>query len=450
MLKKTLLAIFFMGILISLLSCSGGATTETIPTENPTKAPDIRISADGSGDYPDLETAIDQANPGEIIFLEAGTYRLEEHLTINKSIVLTGNSHENTIIISSAEGSALRFTGDGPFALEGITVQHDGAVPAVVISVENGEINFSNCHITGAIKPENALSAGLAIAGSATGSVKNCIINKNSNIGIILAGDSDILLEGNTCADNYGIGIYFRENASGEVRNNACNNNDYAGFLLDGDGEVLLENNQCSHNGPQDEMGGGILIRGKATPVLNGNSCNNNPHLGIAFGGSSGGNANDNDCSQNGFAGIYLEGEANPALTGNTCNENGKGDQGIGIIYFNQSGGLAIGNVTNKNYRAGIVVLEEATPELLQNECNENTAFGINYNGTLGGSATKNQCASNGQIGIIVASNSTPRLQENSCYGNQAGIYIAETANPELVDNDLHDNSQDDLVDLRP
>ena len=33
---------------------------------------------------------------------------------------------------------------------------------------------------------------------------------------------------------------------------------------------------------------------------------------------------------------------------------------------------------------------------------------------------------------------------------NQVGIYIAESANPELVNNELYDNVKEDLYDLRP
>ena len=38
----------------------------------------------------------------------------------------------------------------------------------------------------------------------------------------------------------------------------------------------------------------------------------------------------------------------------------------------------------------------------------------------------------------------------NECTRNWCGICIEETANPELVDNDCHDNTEADILDLRP
>ena len=92
----------------------------------------------------------------------------------------------------------------------------------------------------------------------------------------------------------------------------------------------------------------------------------------------------------------------------------------------------------------------EAAPQLLENNCSENIEYGIFYSSITEGMAMSNQCTNNGKAGIFAAEYSTPLLQENICYGNLAGIAIVETANPTLVENDLHDNEQGDLIDLRP
>lgn len=123
---------------------------------------------------------------------------------------------------------------------------------------------------------------------------------------------------------------------------------------------------------------------------------------------------------------------------------------GIGIAYFENSGGTAKGNTLKENKRDGIFIMRDAAPELIENICSKNQKYGILYAGTQGGSAKKNQCTFNEWAGIMVTENSIPLLEENICFSNQAGIYIEDTANPELVDNDLHDNSKEDLVDLRP
>ena len=452
MFKKYVLTIVFAGFFLFLFACS--TPTENPPTElSPAEAPTaesggIKLTTDGSGDYPDLEAAIAKAEAGETITLEAGTYRLDETLEINKSITLTGSGMEETLIVSNAAGAVLHFSGEGTYSLEGITVQHDGDTPAHAVLVDNGEIDFFNCRFNGSKGVSSDPKAGLTIRGNATGTVKDCQVNNNMNAGILLAGNSNIVLEGNTCENNLGVGIVYQENAGGTARSNVCTGNGEAGFYLDSNGEPLLEGNQCSQNGNEEVLGNGIMVRGKA--ILKDNICNANKYAGIAFGGSATGVATKNECSGNGLFGIYLEGEAAPTLEENTCNQNGTDNQGSGIAYFNNSGGTAKGNTLKENKQDGIFVGSEAAPELIENLCNANTSFGINYRGTQGGSASKNMCGFNGQIGILVDMNSTPLLEENSCFSNQAGIYIVETANPELVNNELFDNAQGDLVDLRP
>lgn len=469
--KRILSVTIFTGILLILAACGGGPSTEqaNLPTEDL----GIHLSADGSGDYPDLETAVAEVEAGETINLAGGTFRLEETLVIDKSIALVGAGRDKTIIISSAEGNVLRFIGDGKYTLEGITVQHDGTLPANVIRVDNGEINFSNCHLTGAtISNDGKLTAGLSVLGDTTGSVKNCIVDNNLAAGILLVENSYLSLEENICQHNDGFGIVFKDNAGGLALNNKCNNNVVAGFFLQSEGEILIKNNECSRNGAEGDASGGIIVRGTTKPILDGNTCTDNPSIGIIYREEAGGQAINNDlsrngvegiflegnaapsiegniCSQNGVAGIFIVGQAAPILKGNTCNQNGTESKGAGIAYFDQTGGLASGNTVSNN-RDGIFISAEAAPELVENMCSENFEYGIFYAAQSGGSAIRNQCTGNGKAGIAAAENSTPLLQENICYGNLAGIFVAETANPEMANNDLHDNTEDDLVDLRP
>ena len=63
--KRALSIVIFTGIFLILTACGSGASTEQAvppteipPTATPTEDPGIHLSADGSGDYPDLETAV--------------------------------------------------------------------------------------------------------------------------------------------------------------------------------------------------------------------------------------------------------------------------------------------------------------------------------------------------------------------------------------------------------
>ena len=55
----------------------------------------------------------------------------------------------------------------------------------------------------------------------------------------------------------------------------------------------------------------------------------------------------------------------------------------------------------------------------------------------------------NAQAGIGYSDVAGGVAQATECVGNTWGIYVAETGDPELVDNDHRDNTGDDTLDLR-
>lgn len=61
-----------------------------------------------------------------------------------------------------------------------------------------------------------------------------------------------------------------------------------------------------------------------------------------------------------------------------------------------------------------------------------------------------NGCAGNAQPGIGYPDMAGGVARENECVGNRWGIYVGETADPELIDNDCRDNTSEDILDLRP
>ena len=60
-----------------------------------------------------------------------------------------------------------------------------------------------------------------------------------------------------------------------------------------------------------------------------------------------------------------------------------------------------------------------------------------------------NFCTENKRSGIAYYENARGVARENECTGNPMGIFVAETANPALIDNNCHDNSEEDVRDMR-
>jgi parallel beta-helix repeat protein len=460
----------------------------------------IHLEADGSGDYSTLEKAIQHIAEGGTINLGAGTYRLSQPLEINKSISLIGVGMDQTIIAATTQYHVIDFSGEGPFVLQGLTVQLEGGGKANVVQVKNGEINFSDCRFKG----DGNNGPGLLVLTNAKGTVIDCESINNGMHGFSIQDQSQLILESNKCtnneesgmaffnnsqgtvrknectgnkhgiyvadqakvdleenisSDNQEIGIFYSDNTSGAVRLNECTRNGNSGIWVTDQAKVTLEENTCSTNGESgivfagntksiarqnvssNNINAGISVNEQAEPVLDENTCTNN-QVGIIFHDFAKGAARRNQCSGNKH-GIGIQEQSQPLLEGNITTENSDN----GIYYSNKAGGIARQNNCSTN-SIGIAVLDQSQPELEQNTCNDNKVSGIAYLGSAGGSAAQNECTRN-QAGITVLQTAQPVLEGNVCTENEYGIFIESLASPDLRENDCHDNTKKNLVDER-
>lgn len=276
--------------LLLLVGCGIPAATPT-PISLATPTP-IRVDADDSTASPRLVEAVRLAPDGATILLGPGTYRLAEPLDIRKPLRLMGTGMDETEIVSNVEGYAIRFSGKGPFAAEGITFRHAGTEMADVVVVQGGEVSFARCRFTGQSSEwGEGARAGLRLQGETTGIVRDCVAVGNYAAGILVEGQSRPTLEGNICTDN-GAGIAYFESASGTARQNKCSRN-----------------------------GEGISVNQHARPMLERNVCSDNTTFGIHYLGEAGGVICQNECTRN-WVGIFLTGSADPNMENNNCHGN--------------------------------------------------------------------------------------------------------------------------------
>lgn len=363
-----------------------------------------------------LEEAMRYAPDGATITLGPGTYRLSERVNIRRSLRLVGAGMSQTEVVSTAEGYAIRFSGDGPFALEGITFRHAGGASASLVAVWGGEVIITRCRFTGAQAAEEYVErAGLWLSRETIGVVQDCVIGDGS-VGIYVDERAQPTLERNQCTGNTMAGIVYWGSAGGLARQNMCTGNQ-VGIVVGKRSQPLLEDNVCADN----EITG-ISYAGDAGGTARRNECNRNGALGIAVNGGAQPALEDNTCFGN-EVGIGVGEQASATLEGNTCSENGS----AGIGFMGSAGGAARENECSRN-EFGITVMEQAMPTLEENACNENRVAGISYSDSGGGVANENECVGNGLYGISVA----------------------VTSNPSLVGNDCHDNGRADIEYLNP
>jgi parallel beta-helix repeat protein len=447
----------------------------------------IHVAPGDGGDFADLKTAIENAEPGAVLILEPGSYDLENPLDIDKAISIKGSGVDQTEIITEAGGYVIRFSGSGPFVIEDLAVRHVGDTPASTVVVESGVVAFSRCAFMGAVTmpEENEWHAGLLVKGDATGTIEACAADKNSGDGIWLDDQSAIQLIDNIITDNSGDGIYVGGEAQPTIKGNTCSANGMAGIKFAGEASGEARENECSQN--QE----GIAVTGQAQPLLENNICQNNQFAGIVFTTFAGGVARQNECTGN-DVGIEVSGSAIPTLEGNICSDNVDGikilegaevglegaaeptlegnicrnNEETGIKYLDGTGGTASKNECSENGGPGIFVAEQAQPTLLENICTNNATAGIQYDSEAGGLAQGNDTSDNGWFGFEVGGEAKPTLERNICSGNAAfgigyfdesagvarknecsendsGIVVANQARPSLEENILSDNVKD-------
>ncbi|MCS7159909.1 MAG: right-handed parallel beta-helix repeat-containing protein [Gemmatales bacterium] len=251
-----------------------------------------------------LELAVRSAKAGDIIVLAAGRFTLKERITVDKPLSIRGAGRQETHLLSWEELFAIQFTGQGPWTLENLTIEHVGNARASVVVVDSGHILIRNCRFTGATfqkeTPSPRGGCGLWFTGTARGLVINCTCDRNGSNGIEISGKAQMVLEGNTCESNNASGILYYEHAGGAARDNTCRNNG----------------------------SGGIAVLGQAQPTLEGNTCEHNKESGIAYFDNAGGTARNNTCRYNEDYGIFVSKTARPVLGINDLFGNKLGDVG--------------------------------------------------------------------------------------------------------------------------
>ncbi|MFQ6060082.1 MAG: nitrous oxide reductase family maturation protein NosD [Thermoplasmata archaeon] len=87
-----------------------GNYTNSTGTLTVTKGDIITVDDDGPADFKTIQEAIDAANPGDTIFVYAGTY--PEHVIVNKTVTLKGEDQELVIVTGEGTGTVFLVTAD--------------------------------------------------------------------------------------------------------------------------------------------------------------------------------------------------------------------------------------------------------------------------------------------------------------------------------------------------
>jgi hypothetical protein len=352
------------------------------------------------GDSRSIQSAINQAAPGDTVLVQAGTY--PESVVLKPLITLrsVGGDATGKQGLRRAETTLIDGTGL-PADATGVRMAAGAVLDGFTVA------NFGR-YDDAKWRHHDATSGNEQLHG---------------HIGV--AGNAGILVQGVDC----------------EVRNNIVHHIGRSGIGIEG-----TPGKSCSPlivaNIVYRNMGGGIGSMKGSTAVISNNVCFENFYAGIGHDNASP-LVVSNLCYANIRAGIGISEGACPTVRSNLCQSNRRA--GIGIRTDAATRPMVEFNHCRHNQMAGIGVEEEAFPTLRGNRCHDNGLTGIGLKEHASATILQNECFANGQSGIGLSENSSATIRGNHLHHNQAsGIGFAKCTKGKAVieDNRLLENAK--------
>ncbi|OJJ20838.1 hypothetical protein BKI52_09660 [marine bacterium AO1-C] len=227
------------------------ATNDNLPatsddtSENESTPPveaDIWVASDGSGDYANIQEAIDAANDEAKIGIRAGDYYSttpgQPCLVMNKPVFLIGESSDATQV--KLHGQVQVNTQEG--GLKNISISGESGA---AVNIERGNIALENTEILMGINAQGKASVILSdskIHGSTTNGIRieagmllmeNTEVYSNAFDGIFISPEGSYTLKNSHIHDNQRYGINSRTMLGrGIIEDTRFNSNEYGGVLV--------------------------------------------------------------------------------------------------------------------------------------------------------------------------------------------------------------------------
>lgn len=195
--------------------------TETVKATGNT----LYVGGSGSGNYTTIQSAINDANPGDSIFVYNGTYN--ENVIINKyNIKLIGEDKNITIIDGGGTGDVVYVSADW-VNISGFTIRNSGSI------CYNAGIYIASDYnnVSGNIITINA-EIGVWLDSSNSNSVTGNVINSNGLDGMWLDFSNDNTISDNSISSNIDDGLVLYDSNNNIISDNIISFNNEKGIII--------------------------------------------------------------------------------------------------------------------------------------------------------------------------------------------------------------------------
>lgn len=313
----------------------------------------LLVAADGSAMFATIGAAIAVAADGDEIVVKSGRYA--EHLTIERSIRISGHGPRGQIVLSppTADAPCVTITGGTPH-LTGFTI--DGAgfeIPdyredATLVRITGGAPVLETLELSG--------GEGVSFEGGGTaGAIRSCSIHDGDASGIYVGLGAAPLIEDNEVWGNFDEIWIDGSGTDPLIRANRLHNGRVGGiWVTDGAAPRIEENEVWGNDFP------GIRIEGAGTdPLVRANRVHEGQHHGIWVTDGAAPRIEENEVWGNATSGIGIEGAGtSPVITGNHIHENSRN----GIFVRDGASPTIHGNTITGNAGLAIRVEDDARP----------------------------------------------------------------------------------------
>ncbi|UCF07629.1 MAG: right-handed parallel beta-helix repeat-containing protein [Thermoplasmata archaeon] len=363
-----------------------------------------------------IQEAIDDPDTqsGHTVEVASGTYH--ENVVVNKSINLTGEDRDTTIIDAGGSGNVVRISTDG-VNISGFTVTGCG------MDWENAGIRLDGVQHC-AVFDNNVSSnnrRGIQIEYSSENSITDNLISSNLYYGIYLDNSHSNTLAGNTFSDS-GECLYLSSSPNNNILNNDISNSTDGINVFNSDGNNITGNNVFYN------LDDGIVIVLSSMNNLTGNTMIGN---GILIIGNSLEHWNthfiDTSNTVDGKPVYYWK-----DLTGGTI------PQGAGQVILANCTNVRIVDQELAHGSVGIELGFSSDINVSGNNIHSNNIGGIFLVHSHQNNITNNTASSNyWWSGIYLESSSGNNITNNSISENSEGIWLVSSSGNNITANDI-------------
>ena len=385
------------------------------------RASTLYVGGAGPGNYTTIQTAVNDANPGDSIFVYSGVYN--ENVQIAKPLTLAGENRTTTLVDGRATGTAITVL-SANVSIANFTFTHSYTNDASLLLV-----TVSGCRIEG-----NNISSpdgnGIRLYDSTNNTIINNTVFSASMEGIILEHSDGNYLTGNTIISSYLSGIRLYQSDNNRLSRNSISYG-YTGVNHRNSVGTQFDDNVMIDSGIL--IWGDMLEEWNSHEIDTSNTVNGRPiiYLKDVTGGVVPPGAGqvilanckdmivENQNVSKVEMAIAVGFSRNITVVNNTVNSNG---EGTGIFLHRTDGSLVLNNEASWNY-LGVYVRDSAAITVASNTASFNRGDGIAIYTSSAIIAINNTLLWNEEGGLTSYESTGSSLANNTMVGN--GITVS-------------------------